>query len=186
MRRLDVTPTPLAGVMSVRRLRLEDARGFLARLFCADELGTAGWTGPIAQVNLTRTRTAGTVRGMHYQMPPHAERKLVTCLRGEVWDVALDVRAGSPTFLQWHAQRLSEDNDTALLLPEGVAHGFQAICDGAELLYCHSYPFAADAERGIGPLDPRLGIAWPLPVGDMSERDRQHPPLGDSFRGVSL
>lgn len=186
MKRLDVTATPLAGVMSVHRLRLEDARGFLARVFCADELTAVGWAGSIAQVNLTRTLKAGTVRGMHYQTPPHAERKLVTCLRGEVWDVALDLRTGSPTFLQWHAQRLSEGNDTALLLPEGVAHGFQALSDDAELLYCHSRPFAADAERGLGPLDPRLRISWPLPVSAISDRDRQQPALDDGFRGVTL
>jgi dTDP-4-dehydrorhamnose 3,5-epimerase len=170
--------------MRVTRLRMEDERGFLARLFCAEELGDAGWAGPIAQVNLTRTRKAGTVRGMHYQLPPHAERKLVTCVRGEVWDVALDLRAGSPTFLQWHAQPLSEANDTALLLPEGVAHGFQALSDDAELLYCHSRPFTPEAERGIWPLDPRPAIAWPLPVSAMSDRDRQHPALDDAFRGV--
>jgi dTDP-4-dehydrorhamnose 3,5-epimerase len=184
MKRLDVRVTPLAGVMSVRRRRIEDARGFLARLFCEEELSAAGWSGSIAQLNLTRTHQAGTVRGMHYQLPPHAEVKLVTCLRGEVWDVAVDLRAGSPTFLRWHAEPLSESNDTALLLPEGVAHGFQALTPDVELLYCHSRPFMADAERGVDALDARLGISWPLPVRAMSERDRRHPPLDIRFVGV--
>ena len=104
-----------------------DARGFLSRLFCAEELRAAGWTGPIAQINHTHTARKGTVRGMHFQYPPHAEMKLVSCLRGEVWDVAVDIRAGSQTFLRWHAEILSADNGRALLIPQGFAHGFQAL-----------------------------------------------------------
>ena len=185
MSRFEIAPTALAGVMQVRRVRLRDERGYLARVFCPDELSAAGWHMPIAQINLTLTTTPGTVRGMHYQLPPYSESKLVSCLRGEVWDVALDLREGSATFLCWHAQRLSADNDTALLLPEGVAHGFQSLSTDAELLYCHSRPYAAQHERGLNPLDPRLAIAWPMAVSGMSPRDRDHPLLAANFRGVS-
>lgn len=186
MNRFDLSDTPIAGVKLVRRSRWTDERGFLSRLFCADELRAAGWTQTIAQINHACTHRSGTVRGMHYQLPPHAEYKLVSCLRGEVWDVALDLRADSATFLQWHAARLSSDNGAALLLPEGIAHGFQALSDDVELLYCHSRPYVPLAERGVSPLDERIAINWPLPVHSMSERDRQLPPLDDQFFGVKL
>jgi dTDP-4-dehydrorhamnose 3,5-epimerase len=183
--RFEIAPTPLAGVLQVHRRRLRDDRGYLARVFCAEELSAAGWHLPIAQINLTQTNLPGTVRGMHYQLPPYSECKLVSCIRGEVWDVALDLRKGSPTLLRWHAVRLSSDNDTALLLPEGVAHGFQTLSADAELLYCHSRPYAAQHERGVNPLDRRIAIEWPMAVSEMSPRDRDQPMLSPDFRGVS-
>ena len=114
MSRFLITDTPLIGLKRVQRQVLRDERGFLSRLFCADELHAAGWYGSVAQINHTCTRQAGTVRGLHYQKPPHAEIKLVSCLRGAVWDVAVDLRLGSPTFLRWHAELLSADNGRAL------------------------------------------------------------------------
>jgi dTDP-4-dehydrorhamnose 3,5-epimerase len=162
-----------------------DARGFLSRLFCAEELRPAGWTGPIAQINHVHTAREGTVRGMHFQYSPHAETKLISCLRGEVWDVAVDIRAGSPTFLRWHAEILSADNGRALLIPQGFAHGFQAISDDAELIYCHSAPYNVEAEGGLNARDPKLAIAWPLPLGEMSTRDAQRSILDDRFAGVA-
>jgi dTDP-4-dehydrorhamnose 3,5-epimerase len=182
--RFEVTELPLAGLKRVQRRKLGDARGFLSRVFCAEELAPAGWTRPIAQINHTFTARRGTVRGLHYQRPPHAEMKLVNCLRGQVWDVAVDLRAGSPTFLRWHAERLSADNGCALLIPQGFAHGFQALSDDVELLYCHSAAYAAEAEAGLHPTDKGLEIAWPLPVGELSERDSQHPPLRRDFEGI--
>jgi len=186
MSRFTVTDLPLAGLKLVERQRLGDSRGFLSRLFCAEELSAAGWIKPIAQINHTCTAMRGTVRGMHFQRPPHAEMKLVTCIRGEVWDVALDVRANSPTFLHWHAERLSADNGRALLIPEGFAHGFQALTDDVELLYCHSAAYIPDAEAGMNPLDVRLAIAWPLPVTELSARDAAHPLIETGFEGVRL
>jgi dTDP-4-dehydrorhamnose 3,5-epimerase len=180
------TPLPLHGLVRVQRQPLQDARGLFERMFCADELAAAGWTQPIAQINHSLTRQRGSVRGLHYQRPPHAEMKLVSCLRGEVWDVAVDLRAGSPTFLQWHAEPLSPDNACALLIPPGFAHGFQALTEDAELLYLHSAAYAPGAEAGLNPLDPRLALPWPLPVGEMSERDRSHALLTASFEGVHL
>lgn len=186
MSRFDITDTPLAGLKVVQRQVLGDARGYLSRLFCADELHGAGWRGPIAQINHTFTQQAGTVRGMHYQTPPHAEIKLVTCLRGEVWDVAVDLRPDSPTFLRWHAQHLSADNHNALLIPQGFAHGFQTLVDDVEMLYCHSVPYAPTADAGLNPLDARLGLPWPRPVTTLSARDSGHALIGPDFEGVRL
>lgn len=184
MNRLSITDLPLPGLKRVERQRVGDSRGFLARLFCADELQAAGWTKPIAQINQTYTARLGTVRGLHFQHPPHAEMKLVSCLRGAVWDVAVDIRAGSKTFLRWHAERLSADNGCAMLIPEGFAHGLQTLTDDVELLYCHSTPYSADAEAGLNPNDARLAIAWPLPIAELSARDARHSMLDDSFTGV--
>jgi dTDP-4-dehydrorhamnose 3,5-epimerase len=186
MSRFAIHAAPLAGLKLVERQQLGDSRGFLSRLFCAEELASAGWTGAIAQINQTMTTKRGTVRGMHFQRPPHSEMKLVTCLRGAVWDVAVDLRAGSPSFLQWHAQELSASNRCALLIPEGFAHGFQALSDDCELLYLHSAVYAPQAEAGLHPDDPRLAISWPLPKTEMSARDTQHPMLDPQFPGVTL
>ncbi len=186
MSRLVCTPLPLAGLVRVQRQPAQDARGFFERMFCAQELAAAGWTQPIAQVNRSLTRQRASVRGLHYQRPPHAEMKLVSCVRGAVWDVAVDLRAGSPTFLRWHAERLDADTSCALLIPPGFAHGFQAQTDDAELLYCHSAPHVPAAEAGLHPLDARLAIAWPLPVQGLSARDASHAWLTDEFQGVHL
>ncbi len=177
MSRFTVNDTPLAGLKQVQRQRLGDARGFLSRLFCAEDLAAAGWTQPIAQINHTHTAQAGTVRGLHYQQPPHVEMKLVSCLRGSVFDVVVDLRAGSPTFGRWHAVHLNDDNSLALLIPPGFAHGFQALTDDVQLLYCHSAAHAPQAEAGLHPQDEQLAIAWPLPVAGLSPRDAAHPRL---------
>jgi dTDP-4-dehydrorhamnose 3,5-epimerase len=178
------TPMPIAGVHTVKRQGIGDARGSFARLFCASELAAVGWAWPIAQINHSHTLQAGAVRGMHYQRPPHAEAKLVTCLRGRAWDVALDLRAGSPTFLQWCAQVISADNQTALLIPHGCAHGFQALSDDVELLYLHSAPHEPLADAGVHPQDPAAGIAWPVPITVMSDKDMQRPLLDANFTGL--
>jgi dTDP-4-dehydrorhamnose 3,5-epimerase len=184
--RFTVTDLALPGLKRVERQRLGDARGFLARLFCAEELANIGWNQPIVQINHSYTARRSTVRGMHFQLPPHAEMKLVSCIRGEVWDVAVDVRAGSKTFLHWRAEPLSEDNRRALLIPQGFAHGFQALTDDVELLYCHSAAYNAESEKALNATDPRLAIAWPLPITEFSARDAQHAMLSDRFAGVVL
>lgn len=186
MSRLGITTKELAGLCVVHRDRREDARGFLSRLFCARELAAAGWDRPIAQINHTLTRTAGCVRGMHYQRPPHSETKLVSCLRGEVWDVAVDLRAGSPTFLRWHAQHLSAGNGCALLIPRGFAHGFQTLTPDCELVYFHDAFYEPDSEDGVHPLDPRVAIDWPLFVHGLSDRDSARPMLSQTFAGLPI
>jgi dTDP-4-dehydrorhamnose 3,5-epimerase len=184
--RFQIQATGLPGLNIVTRSQQGDARGFLSRLFCAHDLSAAGWHRPIEQINQTFTAHKGTLRGMHYQNVPHAEIKLVQCLQGEIWDVAVDLRPASPTYLQWHGERLSADNGRALLIPEGFAHGFQTFSADCVLLYLHSAPYHAAAEAGLRFDDPALGIAWPLPVTEISERDQQHPLLSSTFSGVVL
>jgi dTDP-4-dehydrorhamnose 3,5-epimerase len=186
MNRLEFLPTSLAGLVVVQRSRIEDTRGFLSRLYSADAFAEAGVGKPIAQINQTLTRRRGAVRGMHFQWPPHAEAKLVTCVQGEVFDVAVDLRRHSPTFLRWHGETLSKSNQRSLLIPEGFAHGFQTLTGDCELLYLHTAPYAATAEGGISATEPRVSIAWPLDVAEMSDRDRGHPALPAAFDGIVL
>ena len=183
---VNILSTLIPDLMVVETAPHADHRGAFARLYCERELACLVGQRRIVQINYSCTAAIGAVRGLHYQRPPHAEMKLVSCLHGEVWDVAVDLRAGSPTFLQWHAERLSPDNACALLIPPGFAHGFQAMSDDAELLYLHSAAYAPGAEAGLNPLDPLLALPWPLPVADMSDRDRSHARLTDLFEGVRL
>lgn len=186
MERFEYLPTPLDGLVCVARRKLEDNRGFLSRLYCADEFRRAGVPMPVAQINQTLTKAAGSLRGMHFQRPPFAEAKLVSCLKGEIFDVAVDLRRGSPTFLNWHAEILSAENQRGLYIPQGFAHGFQTLCDDCELVYLHSVSYQPEAEGALNALDPRLGISWPLPVADMSARDRAHAMLSSDFRGIDI
>lgn len=186
MSRFTVLDTPIADLKIVERQQLGDSRGFLSRIFCSEELAGAGWHKPVAQINQTVTQQRGTVRGMHFQRPPHAEVKLVTCLHGAVWDVAVDLRAGSPTFLQWHAVELSASNQRALLIPEGFAHGFQTLSEDCELIYLHSAAYTPEAEAGLNPKAPPLSITWPLAITELSARDAQHPMLDRGFKGLML
>lgn len=186
MSRFQCVNLSINGLVLVERQRIGDDRGHFSRLFCALELGSAGWHRPVVQINHTMTRKKGTVRGLHFQRPPHAEMKLVSCLRGEIWDVAVDVRADSPTFLLWHAETLSAENGRALLIPEGFAHGFQSLSDNVELIYCHSAAYEPTSETGLSWNDPALNIAWPLPITEMSARDRAHPLIGSDFQGIAV
>ena len=183
--RFAIAPTGIAGVFSVTRRRLADERGYLSRLFEPEEMSGAGWSGPIAQINETGTAKAGTVRGLHFQHPPHAEMKLVSCIAGRILDVAVDLRKGSPTFMRTVALELSAENGTALLIPEGCAHGFQALTDDVRMIYLHSAPYAAAHEGGFDAADPALAIAWPLPVINRSPRDEALPRIAADFEGLS-
>ena len=178
--------TPLQGLKVIQRHPRKDSRGQFTRAFCSEELSAAGWTTPVMQINHSITHAVGSVRGLHYQKPPKAERKIVLCLRGRVWDVAVDLRSSSATFLSWHAQELSAKNNKAMLIPEGFAHGFQVLEKESELFYLHSEQYATQLEDGLSPTDPRLSIAWPLPIAEMSDRDRGLPILTDKYKGVSL
>jgi dTDP-4-dehydrorhamnose 3,5-epimerase len=184
--RFQIRSTPLAGLFSLERLPIGDARGYLERMYCAEEFREMGLHTPIAQINHTLTSIAGTIRGMHFQLPPHSEAKLVSCLKGEVFDVAVDLRAGSATFLHWHGEVLSARNHHSLLIPAGFAHGFQTLTTDCEMLYLHTAAHAPGAEGAVSPLDPRLGISWPLAVGTMSERDAAHPLLAADYSGIRL
>lgn len=175
----DLRPTAIPGVFEVVGQPFTDHRGAFLNAFRAREPAFANSWGDrgIAQVNLSRSETVGTIRGLHLQAAPHAEAKLVRCLRGRVWDVAVDLRADSASFGQWHALELSLDQGNALLIPEGCAHGFQVLEPGSELLYLHSGPWVPEAETGVRFDDPRLAIPWPLPPVGLSERDGNLPAL---------
>jgi dTDP-4-dehydrorhamnose 3,5-epimerase len=182
--RFAIGDTAIDGLKVVSRRTMGDERGFLSRFFCADELREAGFVDPIVQINHTLTRAAGSIRGMHFQRPPFAEDKFVSVMRGEVLDVAVDLRRGSPTFLHWHGERLSADNRRSLFIPKGFAHGFQTLTPDCELVYLHTQRYEPSAEGGLNPFDPRLAIDWPLPVADMSARDREHPMITPDFTGI--
>lgn len=184
--RFAFTELPLSGLFLVNRKRMGDARGYLERLFCAHELTEVGWHDPIVQINHTVTASQGTVRGMHFQCPPHAEKKLVMCMKGRVYDVVIDVRKDSPTFLKWHGEILSPEASNALVIPQGFAHGFQTLTDDVEMLYCHSEFYALELEAGIHPNDPAITITWPYEIVEMSDRDSAHPMITDAFDGVMI
>ena len=183
--RFDILPTPLEGLTVVQRKPLPDGRGFFERMYCTQDLEPVLGRRSIVQINHTHTASMGTVRGLHYQKPPHAEAKLVSCLRGQVYDVAVDLRRNSPTYMQWHAEVLSEDNHRSLFIPEGFAHGFQAMTNDCEMLYLHTAAYAPESEAGYYVLDPRLAVRWPLPVHSLSVRDAALPMMGDPFAPVT-
>ena len=174
----------LSGLYLIEKKCISDTRGFFSRFFCAEEYAAMGLTKPIVQMNHTCTIQKGSIRGIDFQKPPHTETKIVTCIKGEVWDVAVDIRQNSATFLQWHAERLTVDNKKSLYISEGFAHGFQTLTDDCELLYLHTAAYQADAEGGLNPLDSRLSIDWPLVATELSQRDKNHPLIDKSFTGI--
>ena len=182
--RFSFIKTPLDGLFKIDRKPIVDNRGFFSRLYCEEEFKEIGFDQSIAQINYTLTKQKGTVRGLHFQLPPYAETKIVTCIQGEVWDVAVDIRKNSPTFLQWHAERLSTENQSSLYIPDGFAHGFQTLSDNCQLIYLHSTSYVASAEGGINVQDPMLAIDWPLTLTEVSERDKNHPMLDLEFEGL--
>ncbi|CAM3249436.1 dTDP-4-dehydrorhamnose 3,5-epimerase [Mycobacterium intermedium] len=183
---MNILDTAIADLMVVQSLPISDARGTFIRLFCAQELQGLLGQRQIKQINQSRTSRAGVVRGLHFQHPPHAELKMVRCLRGRVWDVAVDLRAGSPTFLHWHAEELVQNDARMVVIPEGFAHGFQALEPDSELLYLTTAFYQPAFEGGVRYDDPALAIAWPLPPQGLSPRDMAQPPLGADFTGITL
>ena len=183
---MKVYPTALQGVVVVESTPFVDQRGAFSRLYCEQELGEIIGNRRIVQINHSRTSNVGTVRGMHYQRAPHLEMKLVRCLKGRVWDVAVDLRSGSPTFLQWHAEVLTPDNARMLVIPDGCAHGFQVMESESELLYLHTDFYTPECEGGVQCNDPSLNIAWPLPITDLSSRDGSHLPIASDFTGIAV
>lgn len=182
----DFLPTPLADLSVICRKTITDSRGSFGRLFCVEEFKEIGLSKPIVQINRSITRRKGVVRGLHFQYPPHAETKIVSCLKGKVFDVAVDLRSGSPTFLCWHGEVLSAGNQKAFYVPEGFAHGFQTLEEDSELLYFHTNYYVPTAEGALNVVDTKLGINWPLAISELSERDSTHPFIESDFSGVSL
>jgi dTDP-4-dehydrorhamnose 3,5-epimerase len=177
--------TPLAGLIVFERIALGDERGSFEHVFAPEAFLAWGIARPIAQVNISTTRIKGAVRGLHFQRPPHGEDKIVSCIEGSVFDVAVDLREASPTFLHWHGQVLSAENRLSMLIPNGFAHGFQTITNDCRMLYLHTESYVPDADTGINATDPRLGIAWPGPITQRSPRDEAWPPLSPDFRGYA-
>lgn len=181
---VNLNATPLSGVYVAESPATADHRGALMRLYCEHELAPALGARRIVQINHTRTHAVGAVRGMHLQYPPHAEMKFVRCLKGRVWDVAVDLRARSPTFLKWHAEELSPENGRMMIIPEGCAHGFQVLEADSELLYLHTASYTPASEGGFSCHDRMLDIRWPLPVTDLSARDASHLTIATDFPGI--
>jgi dTDP-4-dehydrorhamnose 3,5-epimerase len=169
---MQFTETKLAGAFIIDLERREDERGFFARAFCQHEFAEHGLNTRIAQSNVAFNRDAGTLRGMHFQFPPAAETKLVRCTRGAIVDMIVDVRPESPSYLEHVAVELSAENGRALYVPERFAHGYQVLADETETSYQVGEFYAPEVEGGLRYDDPRLGLEWPLPVLEMSEKDR--------------
>jgi dTDP-4-dehydrorhamnose 3,5-epimerase len=177
--------TSLADAMVIDVDRFDDDRGYFARTFCTEEFGQHGLETAFAQQNHSYSRTRGTLRGMHFQKSPHAEVKLVRVVQGALYDVIIDLRPDSPTYLKWESFELTSENARTLYVPMGFAHGFQTLSDDTHVIYQISHPYKPDAASGLRYDDPALGIAWPLPVASMSEKDTAWPPV-DLKAGIEI
>jgi dTDP-4-dehydrorhamnose 3,5-epimerase len=186
VKRLDVKfhPTPLQGAYTVELERRGDDRGFFARTFCQDEFKRAGLVPDIVQMNNSLSATKGTLRGLHYQLPPSSEMKLVRCIRGALWDAIVDLRPDSPTFGKSFGAQLDEDNRLMMYVPRGFAHAILTLTDNTEAFYLVSAFYAPDRERGIRWNDPRFQIAWPIEPKDISQKDAGWPDFDPDFHGT--
>lgn len=174
---------PLAGVLLLEQVRHADARGFFARWYCQAELAKLGLERPVVQGNLSASPKRGTLRGLHYQEAPSAEAKIVQCVKGAIFDVALDLRPDSSTFGRWFGVELSATNGRILVVPEGCAHGFLTLENDVLVHYLVTAPHDSSRERGVRWDDPRFAIAWPFPPSLISERDRTHPDFDPARSG---
>lgn len=159
--------------------KIEDERGFFSRVFCKKEFDNLALEFNWVQINMSFTKNKGTVRGIHWQNFPHTDVKLVRCIKGAIMDVVVDLRKDSPSFGKWLSVELSDKNDSALYIPKGFGHGFQTLENDCKLIYFHSHEFVKSSESGLAMDDPSVGISWPLPIIDVSERDLQHPNLSN-------
>ncbi len=174
-----ITKLPLEGAFVIEAEPFADDRGLFARVFCKQELQSILHGKNIVQVNHSMTRQKGAIRGMHFQRSPKAEIKMVKCLRGSVFDVMIDLRRGSSTFLNWHGEKLSAENMKLMYIPEGFAHGFQALEENSEIIYFVTEFYSPKHESGVRYNDPKIEIKWPLEMTDISEKDRNHPLLSE-------
>ncbi|MGX2982368.1 dTDP-4-dehydrorhamnose 3,5-epimerase [Helicobacter sp. 23-1045] len=184
MSRFEFTPTPLKDCFVITPKPIKDERGYFERYFCANDFREIGFDKNILQINHSQTTQKGIIRGLHFQTPPFCEIKIVRCLKGAIYDVALDLRQNSPTFLQYFGVILSAENAKYLYIPDGFAHGFQAMSDDVEILYLCSEFFEKQADSVINPLDPKIAIDWKLPPQNLSQKDANAPFLGDDFMGL--
>ena len=178
--------TPIKGLVLIELEPYQDERGHFFRVFCKNEFKKIDFPKNIVQINQSLTKSKGTVRGMHFQNPPKTEIKIIKCTKGSVFDVAIDLRINSSTFLKWHSEILSADNMKMIYIPEGFAHGFQTLEDNTELLYLHSEFYSPEHEGGIRYDDPMIDIKWPLEITEISERDRNFKLIVNNFKGLDL
>jgi dTDP-4-dehydrorhamnose 3,5-epimerase len=177
-------PTFINGLYVIELDLFRDERGWFARTFCKEEFKKAGFDNEWVQMNHSFTIQKGTLRGMHFQFPPYSEIKMVRCIAGSVFDVAIDLRKNSATFLQWFGIEISAENKKMILIPDGFAHGFQTLQNNCELIYHHTNFYTPDAEAGIKYNDPGIGIKWPLPVNEISKKDDNYAYLNENFKGI--
>lgn len=168
-------PTSLQDAWLIELEPARDHRGYFARTFCVEEFAAHGLETRFPQHSISFSRRRGTLRGLHFQRPPHEEVKLVRCLKGVIWDVIVDIRPASPTYCQWQSFELSENNMRQLYIPKGFAHGFLTLTDNVEVNYLISEPYAPQAASGIRYDDPQFAIPWPQPIAEISEKDRGWP-----------
>ncbi len=180
------TSTGLEGSYVIDIFPVEDERGWFVRTFCKNEFAEIGFTKEWVQMNHSFTREAGTIRGMHFQKPPFSEIKLIRCITGKVFDVIIDLRKNSASFLKWVGIELSAENKKMIYIPEGFAHGFQTLANDCQLIYKHSEYYKPGVEGGIKYDDSMLGISWPLAAKNVSERDCNHPLLDKNFKGLNI
>lgn len=179
-------PTPLNGAYVIDLEPIRDQRGFFSRTFCKREFQSIDHSVEFVQFNHSSSGSKGTLRGMHYQVPPSAEIKLIRCIKGKVYDVIIDIRKGSPGFLNHYGVILSEENMKMIYVPEGFAHGFQTLEDDTQLLYHHTAYYSPGHEKGLNYADPAFGIKWPLTPVHMSEKDEKHPFIDNKFSGIEI
>ncbi len=186
MKKFTFQETSLKNLKLLLHKPITDQRGFLSRLYCQDTFRDLIRNKDIQQVNRTLTKKKGTVRGLHFQNPPFSEIKFISCLKGKVWDVAVDLRRGSSTFLHYHAEILCEGDNKSFIIPEGFAHGFQTLSSNCEMLYLHTASYNSELEGIINAIDPKIGIKWPEIITDRSVRDTNQVMLDDNFKGMEL
>jgi dTDP-4-dehydrorhamnose 3,5-epimerase len=179
-------PLQLTGAFTIDVQPFQDSRGFFTRTFCEREFGEHNLVQHFVQANHSGTNGKAVIRGMHFQFPPHAETKLVKCVQGAIFDVIIDVRAASPTFLKWYGVELSAANRRMMYVPVGFAHGFQSLTDYSEITYMVSDFYNRESEGGVRYDDEKVKIDWPLPVSLVSEKDKAIPLIGSGFKGVIL
>lgn len=176
-------PTPLEGAYTIELEKRGDDRGFFARVFCEKEFGALGLETNFVQINNSRSGKKGTLRGLHYQLPPAAEVKVVRAIKGSLYDVIVDLRAGSPTFGKWFGAELNEENRLMMYVPRGFAHAFITLTDGVEAFYLSGAFYSPENERGVRYDDPAVGIQWPIDPVEISDKDRSWPDLNEEFHG---
>ena len=183
---MKIKSLPIEGAFNVEFTDFTDSRGIFKRLYCQEELSGVLSSKQIVQVNTSETFQKGSIRGMHFQNPPKCEIKFIHCIQGAVYDVVVDLRKSSKTFLQWYAIELSSQKNNMIIVPEGCAHGFQSLLKNSRLLYFHTEFYNPEYESGLRYDDPLIGINWPLEINSLSKRDSEHKLLSHNFKGIEV